>query len=234
MACHRIGSAGCDLLHVQRSSIRCECDLLAEGAERALGALRPAVVVQAASVQTSSVIAAAGEFLEPARRRWRFERYGGLPGRARATRVAAAMHTRSAWMPRSSIARFPDVVNPMIGALGHRVARRHRKRRDPVERLRRGKSRARARPAEGARPLPDHRGLASPAEARSGATPRVFIDAGGGRRRVRCVPRRPVDAGACDRNFGRQRRSPDPCARSGQDLAGPRSGPEWAARADIP
>jgi hypothetical protein len=152
----------------------CECDLLAEGAERALGALRPAVVVQAASVQTSSVIAAAGDSWS------RLVADGGLSATAvfqavLSTRVAAAMTRLSLDAPLVNCS-FPDVVNPMIKALGHRVACGI----GNVAILSNVFA-AESRVLEPGRlkVLAHYQTIAAwrrPAEARSGATPRVFID----------------------------------------------------------
>jgi hypothetical protein len=97
------------------------CDLLDDDqVEAVLGTERPSVVVQAASVQTSAVIAATGDAWS------RLVAEGGLSATAvfqavLSTRVAAAM-TRLGTEARLVNCSFPDVVNPMIAALGHRVA----------------------------------------------------------------------------------------------------------------
>jgi hypothetical protein len=97
------------------------CDLFDnEQVEAVLGTESPSVVVQAASVQTSSVIAATGDAWS------RLVAEGGLSATAvfqavLSTRVAAAM-TRLGMDARLVNCSFPDVVNPMLAALGHRVA----------------------------------------------------------------------------------------------------------------
>jgi hypothetical protein len=97
------------------------CDLLDDDqVEAVLGTERPSVVVQAASVQTSSVIAATGDAWS------RLVAEGGLSATAvfqaaLSTRVAAAM-TRLGTDARLVNCSFPDVVNPMIAALGHQVS----------------------------------------------------------------------------------------------------------------
>ena len=98
-----------------------EADLLREGAADAmLEATRPAVVVQAASVQTSSVIARTGDAWS------RLVAEGGLSVTAvfqavLSTRVAAAMTRLGLEAPLINCS-FPDVVNGIIRAMGHRVA----------------------------------------------------------------------------------------------------------------
>jgi hypothetical protein len=95
-------------------------DLLATGgAERMIDDIRPPLVVQAASAQTSSVIAQSDN-------RWaHFVRKGGLSATALAQtavslRVAEAM-TISGQGGALINCSFPDVVNEIIAAAGHRV-----------------------------------------------------------------------------------------------------------------
>jgi hypothetical protein len=150
------------------------CDVLAGGAADALGAFRPAVVVQAASVQSSSVIAASGNAWS------RLVAEGGLSATAvfqavLSTRVAAAMTSLGLDAPLINCS-FPDVVNPMIKALGHRVACGI----GNVAILSNVFA-AESRVLEPGRlkVLAHYQTIAPwrrPAEARSGATPRVFID----------------------------------------------------------
>ncbi len=97
------------------------CDLFDDAqVESVLSTERPAVIVQAASVQTSSVIAATGDGWS------RLVAEGGLSATAvfqavLSTRVAATMARLGIEAPLVNCS-FPDVVNPMIEALGHRVA----------------------------------------------------------------------------------------------------------------
>jgi hypothetical protein len=97
------------------------CDIFHdEQVEAVLATERPRVIVQAASVQASSVISAAGNAWS------RLVAEGGLSATAvfqavLSTRVAAAT-TRLGTDARLVNCSFPDVVNPMIEALGHRVA----------------------------------------------------------------------------------------------------------------
>lgn len=98
-----------------------EIDLLADGsAAELIEATRPTVTVQAASIQTSQVIAASGNA-------WtRLVTEGGLSATAVfqaliSTRVAAAI-TRLGHRTAFVNCCFPDVVNGMIAALGHEVA----------------------------------------------------------------------------------------------------------------
>lgn len=98
-----------------------EVDLLADGAATALiEATRPAVTVQAASIQTSQVIAASGTA-------WtRLVAEGGLSATAvfqalisaRVAEAITSLKHRTAFINCC----FPDVVNGMIAALGHDVA----------------------------------------------------------------------------------------------------------------
>lgn len=97
-----------------------ETDLLAEGAAtEMLEETAPDVVVQAASVQTSSVISTSGDA-------WtRLVAEGGLSATAvfqalLSSRVAAAMTLLGRRAPLINCS-FPDVVNGLIKALGHRV-----------------------------------------------------------------------------------------------------------------
>jgi len=96
-------------------------DLLARDAAPALiGATRPKVVVQAASVQTSQVIATTGDAWS------RLVAEGGLSATAVfqtviSARVAAAI-TASGGGTMLVNCCFPDVVNGLIAALGHKVA----------------------------------------------------------------------------------------------------------------
>jgi hypothetical protein len=97
-----------------------EADLLAEGAaDELLEATKPQVVVQAASVQTSSVIAGSGDAWS------RLVAEGGLSATAvfqtlLSSRVAAAMTRLESTAPLINCS-FPDVVNGLIKALGHEV-----------------------------------------------------------------------------------------------------------------
>ena len=197
------------------------CDVLAGGAADALGAFRPAVVVQAASVQSSSVIAASGNAWS------RLVAEGGLSATAvfqavLSTRVAAAMTSLGLDAPLINCS-FPDVVNPMIKALGHRVACGI----GNVAILSNVFA-AESRVLEPGRlkVLAHYQTIAPwrrPAEARSGATPRVFIDGAevadvfGAFRAVR------LNSGAGHRDLRRERRALDPGSRCGRDLARPRS-----------
>jgi hypothetical protein len=98
-----------------------KCDLFeSDEVEATLATERPKVVVQAASVQTSSVIAASGDAWS------RLVAEGGLSATAvfqavLSTRVAAAMTRLRTDAPLVNCS-FPDVVNTIIQALGHRVA----------------------------------------------------------------------------------------------------------------
>src|SRR5215207_2638154 len=98
-----------------------ESDLLAEGAAtELLEEAKPNVVVQAASVQTSSIIAGSGDAWS------RLVAEGGLSATAvfqalLSVKVAAIMTSLGSDAPLVNCS-FPDVVNPMIEALGHRVA----------------------------------------------------------------------------------------------------------------
>lgn len=98
-----------------------ETDLLTEGAASAmLEETDPHVVVQAASVQTSSVIAGTSDDWS------RLVAEGGLSATAvfqalLTSRVAAAMSRLGIWAPLINCC-FPDVVNGLIKALGHQVA----------------------------------------------------------------------------------------------------------------
>jgi NADP-dependent 3-hydroxy acid dehydrogenase YdfG len=97
-----------------------EADLLAEGAAtELLEETKPHVVVQAASVQTSSVIAGSGDDWS------RLVAEGGLSATAvfqalLSSRVAAAMTRLGNTAPLINCS-FPDVVNGLVKALGHRV-----------------------------------------------------------------------------------------------------------------
>jgi NADP-dependent 3-hydroxy acid dehydrogenase YdfG len=97
-----------------------ETDLLAEGAaSEMLEETMPNVVVQAASVQTSSVIAGSGDAWS------RLVAEGGLSATAvfqalLSTRVAVAMTRLGSTAPLINCS-FPDVVNGLIKALGHQV-----------------------------------------------------------------------------------------------------------------
>lgn len=98
-----------------------ETDLLAEGAAtEVLEETTPTVVVHAASVQTSSVIADSGNAWS------RLVAEGGLSATAvfqalLSARVAAAMTRLGSTAPLINCS-FPDVVNGLIKALGHQVA----------------------------------------------------------------------------------------------------------------
>jgi hypothetical protein len=98
-----------------------QCDLLdKEEVDTVLSTERPTVVVQAASVQTSSVIATTGDAWS------RLVAEGGLSATAvfqalLSTRVAASI-SGLGLDTRLVNCSFPDVVNPIIEALGHRVA----------------------------------------------------------------------------------------------------------------
>ena len=96
-------------------------DLLApEASDNLLAATRPRILVQAASVQTSQVIAQSGTA-------WaRLVAEGGLSATAVfqaliSARVAAAISRTGAPITLVNCS-FPDVVNGLITALGHRVA----------------------------------------------------------------------------------------------------------------
>jgi hypothetical protein len=97
-----------------------ETDLLADGAAVAMiQETAPDVVVQAASVQTSSVIAGSGDAWS------RLVAEGGLSATAvfqalLSARVAAAMTQLGSSAPLINCS-FPDVVNGLIKALGHQV-----------------------------------------------------------------------------------------------------------------
>ncbi len=97
-----------------------EADLLAEGAAtELLEETKPIMVVQAASVQTSSVIAGSSDAWS------RLVAEGGLSATAvfqalLSSRVAAAMTHLGSTAPLINCS-FPDVVNGLIKALGHQV-----------------------------------------------------------------------------------------------------------------
>lgn len=97
-----------------------ETDLLAEGAAiEMIEEVSPALVVQAASVQTSSVIAGTENGWS------RLVAEGGLSATAVAqallsARVAAALTQLGSTAPLINCS-FPDVVNGLLKALGHRV-----------------------------------------------------------------------------------------------------------------
>lgn len=97
-----------------------EADLLAEGVPtELLEETKPSVVVQAASVQTSSVIAGPGDAWS------KLVQEGGLSATAvfqalLSSRVAAAMTRLGSTAPLINCS-FPDVVNGLIKALGHQV-----------------------------------------------------------------------------------------------------------------
>ena len=98
-------------------------DLLeASASDRLIGETGPRVVVQAASVQTSSVIARTGDAWSA------LVRDGGLSATAVAqalisSRVAAAI-TRSGRDIAFINCSFPDVVNGIIVAMGHKEGRK--------------------------------------------------------------------------------------------------------------
>lgn len=151
-----------------------EADLLGEGAADAmLGAIRPAVVVQAASVQTSSVIASTGNAWS------RLVAEGGLSATAvfqavLSLRVAAAITRLGVDAPLINCS-FPDVVNGIIRALGHRVACGI----GNVAILSNVFAAARAVPASRLKVLAHYQTLAAwrrAPESRSGPAPRVWID----------------------------------------------------------
>jgi hypothetical protein len=152
-----------------------ETDLLAEGAAAAMiEEASPDVVVQAASVQTSSVIAGSGDAWS------RLVAEGGLSATAvsqalLSARVAAAMTRLGSSAPLINCS-FPDVVNGLIKALGHRVACGM----GNVAILSNAFA-ADSNLADGSRikVLAHYQNLAAwrrPAENRSGPTPRVWID----------------------------------------------------------
>ena len=97
-----------------------ETDLLVDGAAvEMLEEVRPAVVIQAASVQTSSVIAGSDDGWS------RLVAEGGLSATAVAqallsARVAAALTRLGSTAPLINCS-FPDVVNGLLKALGHEV-----------------------------------------------------------------------------------------------------------------
>jgi hypothetical protein len=152
-----------------------EVDLLAkDGPDEMLDTLRPQVVVQAGSVQPSSVIATTGDAWS------RLVAEGGLSATAvfqavLSSRVAAASSRLGldAYLINCS---FPDVVNGMIRGLGHRVTCGM----GNVAIL----SSVFAAATGATRPnrlkvLGHYQTLAAwrrPAEARSGPAPRVWID----------------------------------------------------------
>ncbi len=152
-----------------------EVDLFAEdAATRLLEETKPSVVVQAASVQTSSVIAGSGNAWS------RLVAEGGLSATAvfqavLSARVAAAMTRLGRTIPLINCS-FPDVVNGLIKALGHRVlcgmgnvailSSVFAADRDLMERGR-------------IKVLAHYQHLGAwrrPAETRSGSAPRVWID----------------------------------------------------------
>jgi hypothetical protein len=152
-----------------------ETDLLAEGAALAMiEESTPDVVVQAASVQTSSVIAGSGDAWS------RLVAEGGLSATAvsqarLSARVAAAMTQLESRAPLINCS-FPDVVNGLIKALGHQVAcgmgnvailsNAFAADRNIMDSTR-------------IKVLAHYQNLGAwrrPAEARSGPTPRVWID----------------------------------------------------------
>ncbi|PVE24945.1 hypothetical protein DC522_08500 [Microvirga sp. KLBC 81] len=152
-----------------------ETDLLAEGAAvEMLEETAPNVVVQAASVQTSSVIAGSGDAWS------RLVAEGGLSATAvfqalLSTRVAAAMTRLGSTAPLINCS-FPDVVNGLIKALGHQVtcgmgnvailSNAFAADRNLMDRSR-------------IKVLAHYQNLGAwrrPAETRSGPSPRVWID----------------------------------------------------------
>ncbi|MPR05503.1 hypothetical protein [Microvirga tunisiensis] len=152
-----------------------EADLLALGAAtEVLDETKPNVVVQAASVQTSSVIAGSGDDWS------RLVAEGGLSATAvfqalLSSRVAAAMTRLGSTAPLINCS-FPDVVNGLIKALGHRVmcgmgnvailSNAFAADRDLMDRSR-------------IKVLAHYQHLGAwrrPAEARAGSAPRVWID----------------------------------------------------------
>jgi hypothetical protein len=152
-----------------------ETDLLAEGAAIAMiEEVAPSVVVQAASVQTSSVIAGSGDAWS------RLVAEGGLSATAvfqalLSARVAAAMTQIGNTAPFINCS-FPDVVNGLIKALGHKVtcgmgnvailSNAFAADRNLMDRSR-------------IKVLAHYQNLGAwrrPAQARSGPTPRVWID----------------------------------------------------------
>ncbi|AUC56227.1 hypothetical protein CDO87_23365 (plasmid) [Sagittula sp. P11] len=149
-------------------------DLLEEGASEALlSELQPRIVVQAASIQTSSVISDKGS-------RWtELVAEGGLSATAvfqalMSARMAAAISKLCPTTPLINCS-FPDVVNGMITAMGHdvlcgtgNVA--------ILSNVFRGAS---ARPAGTLRVLAHYQCLKpwrQPAAERAGPAPRIFSD----------------------------------------------------------
>jgi hypothetical protein len=152
-----------------------ETDLLTEGAAAAMiEETAPSVIVQAASVQTSSVIAGSGDAWS------RLVAEGGLSATAvsqalLSARVAAAMTQLGSTVPFINCS-FPDVVNGLIKALGHQVtcgmgnvailSNAFAADRGLMDRSR-------------IKVLAHYQNLGAwrrPAEARSGPAPRIWID----------------------------------------------------------
>jgi hypothetical protein len=152
-----------------------ETDLLAkDAATELLEETTPNVVVQAASVQTSSVIAGSGDAWS------RLVAEGGLSATAvfqaiLSSRVAAAMTRLGSTAPLINCS-FPDVVNGLIKALGHQVtcgmgnvailSNVFAADRDLMDRSR-------------IKVLAHYQNLGAwrrPAETRTGSAPRVWID----------------------------------------------------------
>jgi hypothetical protein len=149
-------------------------DLLeASAPDRLIGGTAPRVVVQAASVQTSSVIATTGDAWSA------LVRDGGLSATAVAqalisSRVAAAI-TRSGRDTAFINCSFPDVVNAIIVAMGHAVV----SGMGNVAILSTVFAGARGLPHERIRVLAHYQNLAAfrrVAAERGGPAPRVWID----------------------------------------------------------
>lgn len=149
-------------------------DLLEDGAsETLLSELRPGLVVQAASIQTSSVIAQTGN-------RWTaLVAEGGLSATAVfqaliSSRMAAAITAHAPGTPLINCS-FPDVVNGMIAAMGHDVLCGT----GNVAILSNVFQGAQGRPEGDLKVLAQYQCLAPwrrPAEDRIGPAPRIFIN----------------------------------------------------------
>ena len=193
-----------------------------------LDAVRPSVIVQAASVQTSAVIATKGDAWS------RLVAEGGLSATAvfqavLTTRVAAAqteLGLDAAFINSS----FADVVNGLVEALGHRVTCGMGNVAILSNAFAAQSRVLRTRAAEGARPLPNDRSMAS---SRRGALRGYTPGSSSMTRRSRMCSRRfravRLTAGAGHRDLRRERRALDPGSRCGRAVARPRSGPGWPA-----
>jgi hypothetical protein len=149
-------------------------DLLAEGeAERLVATHQPRVLVQAASVQTSSVIAKTGDDWS------KLVREGGLSATALAQTAISlqmAQAVTASGLPTLFVnCSFPDVVNGMIAAAGYKVLCGF----GNVGILAAVFAGARDLAPERIRVLAHYQNLAAfrqPADMRSGRRPRVWID----------------------------------------------------------